>query len=63
MPLFTIHVEQVDRFSKSYVVEAPSADQAEQVLRQEYPDLDLAVESNALDDTEQTLRVDETKPQ
>ena len=63
MPLFTIHVEQVDRFSKSYVVEAPSAGEAEQVFRQEYPDLDLAVESNAFDDTEQTLRVDDTEPQ
>lgn len=63
MPRFTIHVEQVDRFSKSYVVEAWSADEAEQVFRQEYPDLDLAVESNAFDDTEQTLRVEPTESQ
>lgn len=63
MPLFTVHVEQIDRFSKSYVVEAPSAGEVEQIFRQEYPDLDLAVESNALDDTEQTLRVDETEQQ
>ena len=63
MPLFRIHVEQVDRFSKSYVVEAPSAGEAERVFGHEYPDLDLAVESNALDDTEQTLRVDEAERQ
>jgi hypothetical protein len=63
MPLFTIHVEQVDRFSKAYVVDAASAGEAEQAFRDEYPDLDLAVESNALDDTEQTLRVDRTEPQ
>lgn len=63
MPLFTIHVEQVDRFSKSYVIKAPSAGEAEEVFRQQYPDLDLAVESNALDDTEQTLRVDEKEGQ
>lgn len=63
MPLFMIHVEQVDKFSKSYVVEAPSAGEAEEVFRQEYPDLDLAVESNAFDDTEQTVRVEETEPQ
>lgn len=61
MPLFTIHVEQIDRFSKSYAVEAPSAGVAEQVFRQEHPDLDLAVERNAFDDTDQTLRVDETE--
>lgn len=61
MPLFTFHVEQIDRFSKSYVVEASSAGEAEQVFRDEYPDLDLAVESNAFDDTDQTLRVDETE--
>lgn len=63
MALFTVHVEQIDRFSKSYLVEAPSAGEAERVFRQEHPDLDLAVESNTLDDTEQTVRIDETERQ
>lgn len=59
MGTYEVLVEQVDKFSKSFTVEASSPDEAERLFHEEYPDLDLATASNALDDCDQTITVKE----